>query len=200
LRDQGAGAALRLRERRVIISLPMPTTRQVLEAAIALEKRSMSVYARFAKAFAADQRMADFWFGMARDEARHLGALELVRTLLDFEGILDRVSPVTLDQRAVARLSEILERGVREANDLTIEAALKIALEIEQTELEDKVGDLLKALKQHDEYERFMRLLVHDLGELSYMIEQYCHNPEMLKRCDELIERRAETLRISAAN
>ena len=43
-----------------------------------------------------------------------------------------------------------------------------------------------------------MRLLVHDLGELSYMIEQYCQDPALLHRCDELVNHHAETLRLSA--
>ena len=177
----------------------MPTTREVLQATIALEKRSMALYARFAKTFAASPRLHEFWFGMARDEARHVGALDLVTTVLDFEGMLDRPSPVVLDDATVARLGALLERGAREAaGGLEIERALGLALEVEETELEDKVGDLLKAVQQHDEYERCMRLLVHDLGELSYMIEQYCHDPALLQRCDELVNHHAETLRLSA--
>jgi hypothetical protein len=178
----------------------MPTTREVLQATIALEKRSMALYARFAKTFAANPRLHEFWFGMARDEARHVGALDLVTTVLDFEGVLDRPSPVVLEDATVARLGALLERGTREAEGgLELERALGLALEVEETELEDKVGDLLKALQQHDEYERCMRLLVHDLGELSYMIEQYCQDPAMLQRCDELVNHHAETLRLSAA-
>lgn len=178
----------------------MPTTREVLEATIALEKRSMALYARFAKAFAGNPRLHEFWFGMARDEARHVGALNLVTTVLDFEDTLDRPSPVVLESATVARLDALLERGTREAEDgLDIERALALALEVEETELEDKVGDLLKALQQHDEYERCMRLLVHDLGELSYMIERYCQDPALLQRCDELVNHHAETLRLSAA-
>jgi hypothetical protein len=178
----------------------MPTTREVLQATIALEKRSMALYARFAKTFARNPRLHEFWFGMARDEARHVGALDLVTTVLDFEGMLDRPSPVVLEDATVAKLAALLERGAREAaGGLTIDQALGLALEVEETELEDKVGDLLKALQQHDEYERCMRLLVHDLGELSYMIEQYCQDPALLQRCDELVNHHAETLRLSAA-
>ena len=61
------------------------------------------------------------------------------------------------------------------------------------------VGDLLKALQQRDEYERCQRLLVHDLGELSYMIERHCQDPALLQRCDELVNHHAETLRNTAA-
>jgi len=177
----------------------MPTTREVLEATIALEKRSMALYARFAKTFGANPRLHEFWFGMARDEARHVGALDLVTTVLDFEGMLDRPCPVILGDACIARLTAVLDRGAREAEqDLSIERALAIALEVEETELEDKVGDLLKGLQQRDEYERCMRLLVHDLGELSYMIEQHCHDAALLHRCDELVNHHAETLRLSA--
>ena len=179
----------------------MPTTREVLDATIALEKRSMALYARFAKAFASNPRLHEFWFAMARDEARHVGALDLVTTVLDFEGVLERPSPVTLEDTTVARLGALLERGARQAESgIAIEQALGLALEVEETELEDKVGDLLKALQQHDEYERCMRLLVHDLGELSYMIERYCQDPGLLQRCDELVNHHAETLRLSAAH
>ena len=179
----------------------MPTTREVLEATIALEKRSMALYARFAKAFVANPRLHEFWFGMARDEARHVGALDLVTTVLDFEGMLDSPCPVTLGDACITRLTAVLDRGAREAEQgLSIERALAIALDVEETELEDKVGDLLKGLQQRDEYERCMRLLVHDLGELSYMIEQYCHDAALLHRCDELVNHHAETLRLSAMN
>ena len=185
---------------RAIIGPTMPATGEVLQTMIALEKRSMALYARFAKTFAAHPRLREFWFGMARDEARHVGALDLVTTVLDLEGMLDRPSPVVLEDATVARLSALLDRGTREVESaMEIERALAVALEVEETELEDKVGDLLKALQQRDEYERCMRLLVHDLGELSYMIEQYCQDPALLQRCDALVNRHAETLRLSAA-
>jgi len=56
----------------------------------------------------------------------------------------------------------------------------------------------LKALQTPDEYERCLRLLVHDLGELSYMIERHSANPALLLRCDALVNRHAETLRRTA--
>jgi rubrerythrin len=169
----------------------MPTTREVLDTTIALEKQSMALYAGFARVFASDSALHDFWFGMARDEARHVGALDLVSTVLNLEG--------KLDQATIVRLRE-LHAGFenRAKPGLSLEQALKIALEVEETELEDLVADLLKALKS-DEYERCLRLLVHDLGELSYMIEQNSQDPELLHRCDALVNRHAEELRKSAA-
>jgi len=176
--------------------LTVPTTREVLETTIALERQSMALYARFAKLFTRDPSLHEFWFGMARDEARHLGALCLVSTVLEIEGVLDKPSPIPIQADAIERLRLLLSRYLEEpAEALPAERALAIALEVEETELEDMVGDLLKALQGRDEYERCQRLLVHDLGELSYMIERYCQDSALLQRCDEILNRHAETLR-----
>lgn len=177
----------------------MPTTREVLDTTIALEKQSMALYARFAKIFADDPRLREFWFDMARDEARHVGALDLVLTVLDLDGKLDQPSPISLEDSTIVRLRELHAQFEREAQPgVPVERALRIALDVEETELEDLVADLLKAMKS-DEYERCLRLLVHDLGELSYMIEQHCQDQNLLQRCDALVNRHAETLRHSAA-
>jgi hypothetical protein len=177
----------------------MPTTREVLDTTIALEKQSMALYARFAKLYADSAPLQEFWFGMARDEARHVGALDLVTTVLELEGKLDQPSPISLEDSTIVRLRALHESYDRLAKPgLPIEHALKIALEVEETELEDLVADLLKAVKS-DEYERCLRLLVHDLGELSYMIEQHSQDPELLQRCDALVDRHAESLRKTAA-
>ncbi|HVN64188.1 MAG TPA: ferritin family protein [Candidatus Binataceae bacterium] len=174
----------------------MPSTHEVLDAAIALEKQSMSLYARLAKLFAGQRQIQDFWFGMARDEARHVGALDLVATVLEQEGALERTCPVSLEDATIVRLRELLDKFQREATaPIPLERALEMALELEETELEDVVAELLKAVQTPDEYERCLRLLVHDLGELSYMIERHCANPELLARCDALVNRHAETLR-----
>ena len=176
----------------------MATTREALETTIALEKESMSLYARLAKLFADDRKFQDFWFGMARDEARHVGALDLVWTVLDLEDKLDAPSPISLQDSTILKLRELLARFHREARSgLRIQRALEMALEVEETELEDLVADLLKAVQAPDEYERCLRLLVHDLGELGYMIEHTCQDSALLARCDALMDRHAETLRHS---
>ena len=177
----------------------MPTTREVLDATIALEKQSMALYARFAKIFASEPALQDFWFGMARDEARHVGALDLVTTVLDQESMLDKPSPISLEDATIVRLRALLEKSQADATpNIKLDRALEIALEVEETELEDLVSDLLKALQAPDEYERCLRLLVHDLGELSYMIERHSADPALLSRCDALVNRHAETLRHTA--
>jgi len=173
----------------------MATTRETLDAAIALEKESMSLYARLAKLFVRQPKLQDFWFGMARDEARHVGALDLVSTVLELEGKLDVPSPISVEDSTILRLRELLNRFHREADaGLTIQRALEMAVEVEETELEDLVADLLKAV-QTDEYERCLRLLVHDLGELGFMIEHHSQDISLLQRCDALCNRHAEALR-----
>jgi rubrerythrin len=174
------------------------STRQLLEITTELEKRSMALYVRFAKLFADSRELRDFWFGMARDEARHVGALALVTSVLEVEGVLDSPSRVIVDDVAFEHLHALLD-GHRAAadNSISLERALTIAVEIEETELEDLVGDLLKAIQDRDEYRRCQRLLVHDLSELSYMIERYCPESSLLHRCDELVNRHAATLNAS---
>jgi hypothetical protein len=172
------------------------TTREVLETTISLEQQSMALYARFAQIFASDPNLHEFWFGMARDEARHVGALNLVSTVLELQGAIDQLSPIALDTSTFQRLRQTLDHCRAKSDaEFTIENALAIAVEVEETELEDVVADLLKGLQERSEYERCLRLLVHDLGELSYMIEQYCQDSALLQRCDELVNHHAENLR-----
>jgi hypothetical protein len=171
----------------------MATNREVIDTTIALERESMAIYTRFAKIFEAQPELREFWFRMARDEARHVGALNLVATVLDLEGKLDHQAPVGLSEATVARVKGLLADSGKQSL-IPIERALAIALEVEETELEDLVADLLKAVAERGEYERYLRLLVHDLGELSYMIERYGRDLKLLKRCDALVNRHAENL------
>ena len=186
------------RPARVMIPPAMPSLREVMEATMVLEKETMALYARYAKLFAGDAKLQDFWYAMARDEAGHVGALTLVSTVLECESLLEQPSPVALEEATVERLSALLRRAASGATaGLTMEQALAVALEVEETEIEDNVGELLKAIGQKHEYERYQRLLVHDLGDLSYMIERYCEDLSLLSRCDALVERHAAALRKS---
>ena len=55
--------------------------------------------------------------------------------------------------------------------------------------------DLLSALKGERERERAVQILIHDLGDLSYMIEKYSPNRALLAKSDKLIEQRVHRLR-----
>jgi hypothetical protein len=173
----------------------MHTVADALRETVALERLTMALYARFSERFASDSKISEFWFEMARDEARHVGALELVATTLQLRGVSERTDPDVFDQSGAQRCRALLERVTSESERaLSIQRALEIAVEVEESELEDVVGRLLRSVQQSGEYERFQRLLVHDLGNLSYMIECYCDNPELLQRCDALVNRHAEEL------
>lgn len=174
----------------------MPTTREVLDTTLGLERQSMELYARLAKFYASQPELREFWFGMARDEARHVGALELVATVLGLDDKLDQPSPVSLEDSTIVSLKDLLEKHTRSVKPgLSVEQAFRIAVDIEETELEDLVAALLKAVQAPEEYQRSLRLLVHDLGDLSYMIEKNCQDSNLLQRCDALVNRHAETLR-----
>jgi hypothetical protein len=178
----------------------MPSLREVMEATMVLEKETMALYARYAKVFEAEPKFREFWYSMARDEANHVGALTLVSTVLECEGLLEQPSPFAMEDEMVRRLRAVLQEALANAAPgVTMEQALTVALEVEESEIEDRVGELLKAIKREEEYERYQRLLVHDLGDLSYMIECYCQDQSLLSRCDELVERHAEALRQSSA-
>jgi hypothetical protein len=65
-----------------------------------------------------------------------------------------------------------------------------MAVDIEASELEDLVVDMLSVVRSARWRERAVQLLIHDLGDLSYMIERHTRNEELLARADALIERR----------
>jgi hypothetical protein len=48
--------------------------------------------------------------------------------------------------------------------------------------------------------ERAVQMLIHDLGDLSYMVERHTKNEDLLQRADELIEHRRGALKSRAAS
>jgi len=142
----------------------VPTTREVLETTIELEKRSMALYARFAKVFAAKPGLHEFWFGMA-----------VMRPVMSARSIWSRpfsnsrcarqASPIPVKADAIDHLRILLDHYIREPAETLSSNAHSPSPGSRGTELEDMVGDLLRALQQRDEYERCQRLLVHDLGD-----------------------------------
>ena len=40
-----------------------------------------------------------------------------------------------------------------------------------------------------------MQFLIHDLGDLSYMVEKFTRDPRLLRRADDLLDRRVKALR-----
>jgi len=176
--------ASRQRPRRV-------TIREVLKTAIALEERTMELYVRFVHAFPAPEEVRNFWFGMARHEAGHCGALSLVESIVKTDPARVSGKTVMFDESTVARLRALLSGYLREAKrGVSLERALEMAVDIEASELEDLVVDMLSVVRSARWRERAVQLLIHDLGDLSYMVERHTKNEELLTRADALIERR----------
>jgi hypothetical protein len=43
--------------------------------------------------------------------------------------------------------------------------------------------------------EQATQFLIHDLGDLSYMVEKFSRDPKLLRRADDLLDRRVKTVR-----
>jgi rubrerythrin len=175
---------------------PPELLRRLVDVAMELERRTMQLYCRFETLFPQPDEVRAFWFDMAQHESRHFGALALVRGLL--ESAPERTLPAapTLTREHVLSFRELLTRAEGEARPgITLTRALEIALAIEGSEIEDLVLDLLMALKGQAERERAVQSLIHDLGDLSYMIEKYSGNKALLEQADQRIEQQLFRLR-----
>jgi hypothetical protein len=168
---------------------PPELLRKLIDVAMDLERRTMQLYCRFEALFPDPPEVRAFWFDMAQHESRHFGALGLVAGLL--ESAPERTLPAapSLTREHVIRFRDVLTRAEEEARSgITLSRAFEIALDIEGSEIEDLVLDLLMLLKGEAERERAVQLLIHDLGDLSYMIEKYSRNKALLARADRQIE------------
>lgn len=169
---------------------------ELIQAAMDLERRTMNLYCRFENLFADRSEIRSFWFDMAEHESRHVGALALVGGLLEATPQRGVRATAGLTPERVEHLRALLDRFEAEVQPaLPLARAFEIALEIESSEIEDVVLDLLSAVKGEEERERAAQLLIHDLGDLGYMIEKYTSNHALLARADEALEHRVGRLR-----
>src|SRR5205814_3978758 len=90
------------------------TIREVLDIAIELEKKTMALYVSFVKAFPRPDEVRNFWFGMARHEAAHCGALALVESILESDHAAARTR-IWFDATTATRLRSLLSTYQREA-------------------------------------------------------------------------------------
>jgi rubrerythrin len=171
------------------------TIREILDTAIELEKRTMALYVGFVKAFPRPGEVRNFWFTMARHEAGHCGALALVESMVESDPRGAAQTRVWFDPTTITRLRTLLAAYLREARGgITLERAFEMAIDLEASELEDVVVDMMKVLKSPEWRQRAIQLLLHDLGDLSYMVERHTRNEALLARADALIERRIDGL------
>jgi rubrerythrin len=173
------------------------TIKDIVRTALDMEKKTMALYTRFARVFDGHEELRTFWFTMARHEAGHLGALHLVESILETELDLAENTKVWFDPSSVVRLRSLLSVYSREAaKGLAIERAFEMAIDLEGSELEDVVVELLHVVREKAVRDQAIKLLIHDLSDLSYMVEKFTQNEALLARADELVDRRINTLRV----
>jgi len=174
------------------------TIRDILRTAVDMEKKTMALYMRFARIFQKPEELRKFWFTMARHEAGHLGALALVEGVLENEPDIAEATKVWFDPSTVVRLRSLLTAYSREATKggVGVERAFEIALDIEGSELEDVVVELLQVVKEPMLHDQAVKLMLHDLSDLSYMVEKFTKNEALLNRADELVDRRIGTFTV----
>ena len=168
------------------------TVREVLDIAIELEKKTMALYVAFMNAFPRPDEVRNFWFGMASHEAGHCGALALVESIVQTDPERGEDAKVWLDDATVSRLRALITAYTREVKTekVSLERAFEMTIDLEASELEDVVMDMMKVVKDAEWRRRGEQLLIHELGDLSYMIERYSPNERLLARADALVERR----------
>ena len=172
------------------------TIHEVLRIAMDLERRTMSLYTAFVSQHAAEPELTKFWLTMARHEAGHFGALALVESMIENDPKLEVRHKVWFDDVTVVRLRSLLGAYLREAEKpVTIERALEMAIDLESSELEDVVVELMQVVKDTVWREQAMQFLIHDLGDLSYMVEKFTRDPKLLRRADGLLDHRVKAVR-----
>ena len=164
---------------------------EVLEIALELERKTMELYAEFVRLFQDDDQLRQFWFNMARGEAGHCGALLLVETIVRNDPSLTGEAKVLFDTSTGIRLRSLLTGYRREIKrGISPARAFEMAIDLESSELEDVVVDLLQVVRDPGWRDQAVKMLIHDMGDLSYMIETRTRDQQLLARADALLERR----------
>lgn len=171
------------------------TIREVLQIAMDLEKRTMALYTVFVSQHAREPELHRFWLTMARHEAGHFGSLALVESMLQNDPKLEIGRKVWFDDVTVVRLRSLLTAYHREARrPVSAERALEMAIDLESSELEDVVIDLMQVVKDSVWRNQAAQFLIHDLGDLSSMVEKFTRDPHLLRRANDLLDRRVQAL------
>ena len=167
---------------------------EVLDVALELERKTMALYAGFLPTFEHEADLRQFWFNMARGEAAHCGALMLVECILKDDPELGGDAKIRFDMSTGIRLRSLLAGYKREQRrGVTAERAFEMAVDLEGSELEDVVVDFLQVVPDPGWRDQAVKMLVHDMGDLSYMIERFTDNAKLLARADALVESRVAT-------
>jgi len=167
-----------------------PNIADLIRRARRLESLSMAIYVRLAQSFADSQELHEFWMSMARHEAAHVGALELLEVMILETGTAPDLEHLRASTASAADVIEALYAEV--AQRVSLERAFELAVELESTEVEDLLLDLIDGLADPEQRQQAQQMLLHDLSDLSLMIEKYTDDEQLLARADALVERHVD--------
>ena len=165
------------------------TTEEPFDALLtfaAIERLVSKIYFRFSHLFLANPALRDFWWEMAREEEQHACILQACRAVI--ENYDERLDPTVGRDRA-DRLHEWLNAFLsRGTAALSVEESFRIALEIEDSEIDAIYGRLI-----HLGGEQIARTM-ENLGvpasiqrqKLKAALRRFCDNPELLLAAERL--------------
>jgi len=151
-----------------------------------IERLVSKIYFRFSHLFLANPALRDFWWEMAREEEQHACILQACRAVI--ENYDERLDPTVGRDRA-DRLHEWLNAFLsRGTAALSVEESFRIALEIEDSEIDAIYGRLI-----HLGGEQIARTM-ENLGvpasiqrqKLKAALRRFCDNPELLLAAERL--------------
>jgi len=139
--------------------------------------------------------MGDALVHAMQPEGAHIGALALVEGVVEDDPSVAESSKVWFDPSTVVRLRSLLNAYSRVAGkEISVERAFEMAIDVEGSELEDVVVDLLHVVREQMVREQAVKLLIHDLSDLSYMVEKFTNDEALLARADALVDHRVDAL------
>lgn len=152
-----------------------------------IERLVSKIYFRFSHLFLTRPELRDFWWEMAREEEQHACILQACRAVIaNFdEENLDPTISRDKAREIGARLSSLLAQGIV---SLDVEAAFRIALEIEGSEIDAIYSKLIHLGGPQ------IATTMENLGvpasvqrqKLKAALRRYCADPELLQAAERL--------------
>lgn len=152
-----------------------------------IERLVAKIYYRFSHLFLGDSALRDFWWEMAREEEQHACILAACRAVIaNYED--EKVDPMINSgnaRRLAAHLSSLLNRGTP---SLDVNEAFRIAMEIENSEIDVIYGKLLQLGGPQ------IGKTMENLGvpasvqrqKLKAALRRYCSDPELIRSAEQL--------------
>lgn len=152
-----------------------------------IERLVARIYYRFSHLFLDNPELRDFWWEMAREEEQHACILTACRAVIaNYEDeAIDPMVSYDKAQELELRLRAYLARGTP---FLTVDEAFRIALEIENSEIDVIYGKLLQLGGPQ------IGKTMENLGvpasvqrqKLKAALRQYCSDPQLLRAAERL--------------